>query len=106
MPKYLAQASYSVEGLKGLLQEGGSAHRDAITAAVASVGGTVESLYFAFGEDDLYVIFEVSDRARATALGMNIAAARAISWNTTALLTPEELDEAANVSVEYRAPGK
>ena len=48
MPKYLAKASYSLEGLKGLINEGGSARRDAITTAINSVGGTVESLYFAF----------------------------------------------------------
>ena len=104
MPKYLAKASYSLEGLKGLIREGGSARRDAITTAINSVGGTVESLYFAFGEDDLYVVFEVPDRATATGLGMKIAAAGVISWSTTALLTPEEVDEASRVTVDYRVP--
>ena len=105
MPKYLAKASYSVEGIRGLISEGGTSRRDAITAAVGSVGGTVESLYFAFGEDDLYVIFDVPERANATALGLRIAAAGAISWSTTALLTPEEIDAAAGITVDYRAPG-
>jgi len=103
MPKYLAKASYSQEGLKVLIAEGGSARRDAITAAINSVGGTVEALYFAFGEDDLYVVFEVPERSIATGLGMKIAAAGVISWSTTALLTPEEIDEASGVSVNYRA---
>ena len=105
MAKYLAKASYSVTGLKGLVQEGGSARRDAIIAAVESVGGNVESLYFAFGEDDLYVIIDVPDRASATALGLHIAAAGGIKWSTTALLTPEEVDEATAKPVVYRAPG-
>ena len=104
MPKYLAKASYSVEGLKGLINEGGTSRKNAITEAIGSVGGTVESLYFAFGEDDLYVIFEVPERANATALGMSIASAGAISWSTTALLTPEEIDAAASISVNYRPP--
>ena len=103
MPKYLAKASYSQEGLQVLINEGGSSRRDAITAAINSVGGTVEALYFAFGEDDLYVVFDVPERTLATGLGMKIAAAGIISWNTTALLTPEEIDEASKVSVEYRA---
>ncbi|MDE2938962.1 MAG: GYD domain-containing protein [Chloroflexota bacterium] len=103
MPKYLAKASYSREGLQVLIDEGGSARRDAITAAISSVGGTVESLYFAFGEDDLYVLFDVPERTLATGLGMKIAAAGVISWSTTALLTPEEVDQASNVSVDYRA---
>ncbi|MDE2780967.1 MAG: GYD domain-containing protein [Chloroflexota bacterium] len=104
MPKYLAKASYSVEGLKGLINEGGTSRKNAITEAIGSVGGTVESLYFAFGEDDLYVIFEVPERANATALGMSIASAGAISWSTTALLTPEEIDAAASIPVNYRPP--
>ena len=102
MPKYLAKASYSQEGLKVLINEGGSSRRDAITAAISSVGGTVEALYFAFGEDDLYVVFDVPERTLATGLGMKIASAGIISWNTTALLTPEEIDEASRVSVDYR----
>ena len=104
MPKYLAKASYSLEGLKGLINEGGSARRDAITTAINSVGGAVESLYFAFGEDDLYVVFDVPERTLATGLGMKIAAAGVISWSTTALLTPEEIDQASKVSVDYRVP--
>ena len=103
MPKYLARASYSQEGLKVLINEGGSARRDSISAAIGSVGGTVESLYFAFGDDDLYVVFDVPERTLATGLGMKIAAAGVISWNTTALLTPEEIDEASKVAVDYRA---
>ena len=103
MPKYLAKASYSREGLQVLIDEGGSARRDAIAGAISSVGGTVESLYFAFGEDDLYVVFDVPERTLATGLGMKIAAAGVISWSTTALLTPEEVDQASKVSVDYRA---
>ncbi len=103
MPKYLAKASYTQEGLQVLIDEGGSARRDAITNAITSVGGTVEALYFAFGEDDLYVVFDVPERTIATGLGMKIAAAGVISWNTTALLTPEEIDQASGVSVNYRA---
>lgn len=105
MPTYLARASYTTEGLAGLLREGGSSRRDALSATIASVGGTVESFYYAFGEDDLYIIMDVPDQASATALGLAIGAAGAISWSTTVLLTPEEIDEAVAKSVEYRPPG-
>lgn len=104
MPKYLVRASYTVEGIKGLINEGGSARKQAITTAIESVGGTVESLYYAFGEEDLYVIFEVPERTGATALGLRIAGAGAINWSTIALLTPEEIDEAAKIEVDYRPP--
>ena len=105
MPRYLARASYTNEGLQGLMQEGGTSRRDALGATIASVGGTVEAFYYAFGEDDLYIIMDVPDQAAAAALGLAISAAGAITWNTTVLLTPEEIDEAVGTSVEYRPPG-
>lgn len=105
MPKYLARASYGVEGGGGLLKEGGTSRRDALSATIASVGGTVEAFYYAFGDDDLIIIMDVPDQASAAALGLSIGAAGAISWSTTVLLTPEEVDEAVAKSVEYRPPG-
>ncbi len=105
MPKYLARASYSIEGVGGLLAEGGTSRRDALSAAIASVGGTVEAFYYAFGDDDLCIIMDVPDQVSAAALGLAIGGAGAISWSTTVLLTAEEIDEAVAKSVEYRPPG-
>ena len=105
MPRYLATASYSIDGVGGLLKEGGTSRRDALSAAIASVGGTVEAFYYAFGDADLYIIMDVPDQVSAAALGLAIGGAGAISWSTTVLLTPEEIDEAVAKSVEYRAPG-
>ena len=36
MPKYMLHASYSTEGVQGLLSDGGSARRDAAAAAYIS----------------------------------------------------------------------
>ena len=105
MPKYLARVTYGVEGVGGLLEEGGTSRRDALTATIASVGGSVEAFYYAFRDDDLYIIMDVPDQVSAAALGLAIGGAGAISWSTTVLLTPEEIDEAVNTSVEYRPPG-
>ena len=67
MPKYLIQASYSPDGVKGLLKGGGSARRAAVEAAAKSAGGRVEALYFAFGETDVYGICELPDSVTAVA---------------------------------------
>ena len=56
MPKYLIKASYTVEGAKGLLKDGGSKRREAAEQALKSAGGKVEAFYFAFGETDAFVI--------------------------------------------------
>lgn len=104
MPKYLWQVSYSQEGAKGLLSEGGTGRREAIRAMVESVGGHVESCYFAFGGYDLYVIGEVPEEAAAS-LSVRTAASGAARSHTVPLLTPEQLDEATQLETTYRPPG-
>jgi uncharacterized protein with GYD domain len=103
--KFLLRATYTVDGIKGVLKEGGSARRAAAQKAVESGGGRMEAFYYAFGEDDAYVIVDVADNAAAAALSMTIGATGAVRVRTIALVTPEEIDKAAKASVSYRAPG-
>ena len=105
MPKYLIEASYTAEGVKGLQSAGGSSRRDAIAALAESVGGRLESLYFAFGEHDVYVVVDAPDNESATAVALTVNASGVVSARTTVLPTPEEVDAAAKRSVEYRPPG-
>lgn len=105
MPKYLIHANYVGDGFKGLLKEGGSKRRLAAEAAVKSVGGTMESFYYAFGATDAYVIVDVPDNASMAAIALMISSTGLVSIRTDALLTPEELDQAAAKSPTYRAPG-
>ncbi len=105
MPKYMIQASYSVDGLKGLLSEGGTSREAAARKLIEGVGGTLESLYFTFGGDDVVAICDVPDNVSIAAAAMTIAATGAIQPRTTVLLTPAEIDAAAKKSVDYRPPG-
>ncbi|MEU2006241.1 GYD domain-containing protein [Rhodococcus sp. NPDC019627] len=105
MPKYLWQVTYSSEGAQGLLTEGGTARREAITRMVESIGGTVESCYFALGGRDLFVIGDVPDDVAAAALGIRTAASGAARSESVMLLTPEQIDDAVRREADYRAPG-
>jgi len=105
MPKYLWQVSYTTEGAKGLAAEGGTGRRAAIEEMLNSVGGTLEAFYYAFGSDDLIVIADVPDNVSVAALSLRTATGGAARSRTTVLLTPEEVDEAARLTVEYRPPG-
>ena len=105
MAKYLLSANYNQSGLKGLLAEGGSSRRAALTKSVESLGGTLEALYYAFGETDLYAIADLPDDASAAAFSLQISAAGAIDVNITVLVTPETVDEAAKKELSYRPPG-
>jgi uncharacterized protein with GYD domain len=105
MPKYMIEAAYTLEGVKGLQKAGGSSRRDAIAALAESVGGRLESFYFAFGERDVYTVVEMPDNEAATAVALTVNASGAVNVRTTILLSPEEVDAAAKRSVDYRPPG-
>ncbi len=94
------------EGIKGLLKDGGTSRRAAAQKAIESVGGTMESSYFAFGETDVYVIAEVPDQVSMAALALTISARGAIATRTTALMTAQEVDAATKKTPSYRAPGQ
>jgi len=106
MPKYLFQAHYTVDGVKGLLSKGGSARRAAAQAMAESVGGSLEAFYFAFGTTDGFAIVELPDNSAAASLALTISGSGAATVNTTVLLTPEEIDAAAQTQVQYTAPGQ
>ena len=106
MPKYLIQASYTAEAAKGILKSGGSARRAAAQQAIESVDGKMEAFYFAFGEDDAFVIIDAPDNASLAAASLAINASGAVRTKTTVLLTPEEIDKAAKKTVRYRPPGQ
>ena len=105
MPKYLIEASYTSEGVKGIQSAGGSARREAVKSAVEGVGGSLESFYFGFGDSDAYVTVDLPDNQAATAVALTVNASGGAVVKTTVLLTPEEVDAAAQQSVDYRPPG-
>jgi uncharacterized protein with GYD domain len=105
MPKYLIEGSYTLEGVKGVQSAGGTSRRDAIAKLAESVGGRLESFYFAFGDQDVYTIVDLPDNESAAAVALTAVAAGGVALRTVVLLTPEEVDAAANRSVEYRPPG-
>ena len=106
MPKYLIQASYVGEGLKGLLKEGGSKRRATVEEVIKGMGGSLELFYYAFGEDDVIGIGEFPDNATAAAFSMAVNASGAVKARTTVLMTPEEMDEASKKTVAFRPPGQ
>lgn len=105
MAKYLLEASYTSEGAKGLLKDGGSKRRQAAEQAIKSAGGKLEAFYFAFGQSDAYVIVDAPDNATMAAASVAINSSGAVHTKTVVLLTPEEMDQATKKSVTYTAPG-
>ena len=105
MPKFLFEASYTPDGVKGVQSEGGTGRRDAVAQVAESVGGQLESFYFAFGDRDAYVVVDLPDHESAAAVALTVNAGGGATVRTVVLLTPDEVDAAAKRSVEYRPPG-
>ncbi len=105
MPKYLFSGSYTQDGAKGLLKEGGTSRRATIEDLAKSMGGSIEVFYYAFGGDDIIAIGDLPDDASATAISLAVGASGAVNLRTTVLLTPETVDQAAKKTVNYRPPG-
>jgi uncharacterized protein with GYD domain len=106
MPKYMIQARFSEEGLRGLKTQGGTARRAQVEKTIANLGGTLEAYYFAFGAHDAVVIADLPDNVTAAALGMAVGASGAGATSTTPLLTPEEMDRIVRTTVDYSPPGQ
>src|SRR5215467_4343956 len=108
MAKYMYQASYSMEGVRGLLKETASGRRKAVEAAITALGGKVECLYYTFGAEDVVLIMDMPDNVTVAGLAMTVAASGMVHGRLTTLLTVEEADRALGVGVKanYRPPGK
>ena len=105
MAKYLFEFSYTTDGIKGLLKEGGTGRRAATVKFAESLGGKVDAYYFAFGGRDGILIADLPDNAAAAAASLVASASGAVNVKTTVLITPEEMDAASKKDADYRPPG-
>ena len=105
MPKYLFEASYTAEAAQGLRKSGAAGRTKAVTDMCAQLGGTLESLHFAFGDVDVFVICDLPDDTSAAALSFAVSGSGMVAVKTVKLLTVQEVDEALQRSVTYRPPG-
>jgi len=105
MSRYLIEGSYTAEGAKGLLKQGGTSRRAQIEEMLKALGGSIEAFYWAFGDTDFYIIADLPDKATAAAIGLTVSGAGAVHTRTTVLLTPEEIDQAQGKTIDYKVPG-
>ena len=105
MPKFLLKASYTAEGTRGLLKEGGTARRATVEQSIQKAGGKMESFYYAYGDDDAYILADLPSASVALALSLSVNASGAVRLSTIPLISPEEVDAATKLGVAYRPPG-
>ncbi len=106
MAKFLVQGSYTIEGTKGLIQEGGTSRKTMVEGLASNLGGSIDCFYYCLGQNDFVVICTLPDRKSALALSMSVTAAGGANISLTELIDTSEIDEATKIRVGYRAPGK
>ncbi len=106
MAKYMIKVYYSVEGAQGLLEQGGSSRKAMVARMLEDMGGSLESFYFSFGEDDAYVIVDMPDNVSTLAVSLAVNAAGAAALATIPLITAEEMDAASKKTVAYQPLGE
>ncbi len=130
MAKYLIKGKYTDRGAKGLVHEGGSKRRQAMTftiegqqdnleafyyacgdvdykgasSTIEGLGGKIEAFYYAFGDVDIYMIVDLPDTTAALAFSITINQSGSVTVETIPLVTPEEMDKAVKISVPYFPP--
>ena len=105
MAKYLINASYTAEGAKGLIKEGGTNRQKIVEGMVRKLGGAMEAFYYSFGSSDVVAIMEMPNMATAAAISIGIKSTGAVDIKITPLLEPKEIDTAAKMTIGYRPPG-
>jgi uncharacterized protein with GYD domain len=105
MTKFMIKASYTANGTKGLLKEGGSSRKATVEKLITGLGGSMEAFYFAFGEADVFIICDLPDSSTAAAVSLAVNATGLVDLSMIPLLTVQEIDQACKKSVAYRAPG-
>ena len=104
MPKYLVQGSYTDQGLKGLLKEGGSKRRVMVEKLAEEMGGKLEVFYYAFGSDDFVIILDLPGNIEMAATAIVAQASGMVKSRVTVLMAPEDVDQAVQRKVDFRAP--
>ena len=105
MTKFMFHGSYTAAGAAGVLTEGGSGRERAVKELAESVGGSLESIYWAMGKDDFYIVANMPDAHAAAALSLAVGASGSATVTTAQLFDAAAVDEIISQRAKYRAPG-
>ena len=90
MPKYLVQVGYTAEAWAEMSREPQTVV-ERVRPSAEILGGSIESLFFCFGDYDLVGVVDFPDNHGAAAWSMAVSSGGDVrSFKTTPLLTIEE----------------
>ncbi|HXQ65765.1 MAG TPA: GYD domain-containing protein [Alphaproteobacteria bacterium] len=106
MPKFLIKGSYTAEGMKGLQKDKASGREKSVARVCKSVGGKLDAMYYALGDDDVLAVVDLPSHVHAASLSVAVGASGMVSVRTVPLLTVAEMDKALGEGTKYRPPGR
>lgn len=110
MAKFVVFFSYKPETWNRMITKPGD-RLGAVRQMASDVGGSIESMYFMFGDRDGFVVLDMPDSASAAAVSLAVSSTGAFSHlETRQLIAPEDLpavlEKAATARESYRPPGE
>ncbi len=108
MPYYMTQAKYSKDAVQGMLANPHD-RSGPVGKLIESIGGKLHHIFFAFGEDDVVILYEAPDNASAAGAILAVAGSGSVSAaKTTVLMTVDEavtaMKKGGAASGAYKAP--
>lgn len=105
MTKYLFQATYTADGIKGLEKDKPSGRKTALTKAIEAAGGKLEAFYFTLGDKDWILLADMPDNASAAAFSLAVSKSGLLHTTTTPLMSIEEAERALRTPIAFQPPG-
>jgi uncharacterized protein with GYD domain len=101
--KFLLAGSYGPEALAAAADQGFEGRLKYIESLAESLGMTIETAYFAYGDDDIVLIGDGTSEA-ALAFSLAVNSSGAVAATITPLITAAEMDAAAAKIPNYEPP--
>jgi uncharacterized protein with GYD domain len=105
MPKFLMQASLTLDGVRAITQQGATKRAATIGEVARAAGGRVEAVYFTPGRNEIFVIAELPQES-IPALVWAVNGTGQVTVTPRRLLSPQEMDETIEKSKNLPVPGK
>jgi len=108
VPKFLMQATFSTDGVKNLIEQGGTKREQQLQGLARSLGGSLEAVYFSPHRNEGFVIFDLPEGQRINLAGtvMAVNAGGFVQVKAQPVLTAKELDSAVEKARSVKVPGK
>ncbi len=90
MPTYIALASFTDQGIRGVKDT--TKRADAVRQLGKQYGVEMKSIFWTMGAYDMVVTFEAPDDAAMTAFGLSIAAAGNVRTQTLRAFSGDEMN--------------